>query len=111
MPDKITGGLILVLVIFILLLVLNKNSLSNQVKKTEKELLEEQSTNRMLGNIIDAYQVNEAANREATARQLANERKLRHDSDERLKRFKAATSGTSCVDSRLPDSVINILRE
>ncbi|MFJ1231674.1 DUF2570 domain-containing protein [Yersinia proxima] len=111
MPDKITGGFIMALVILILLLVLNKNSLSNQVKKTEKELLEEQSTNRMLENIIDAYQANEAANREATVRQLENERKLRHDSDERLKRFKAATSGTSCVDSRLPDSVINILRE
>lgn len=85
--------------------------LSNKVEKTEKELVVEQATNTALGNIIDAYQVNEAANRTATARQLENERKLRNESDERLRRFKAAGVGDSCIDSRMPDSNISILQE
>lgn len=71
----------------------------------------EQATNTALGNIIDAYQVNDAANRIATTRQLENERKLRNESDERLRRFKAAGVGDSCIDSRMPDSNISILQE
>ncbi|EPE4166102.1 DUF2570 domain-containing protein [Yersinia enterocolitica] len=94
-----------------MLLLLNRNSLSNEVEKAEEALREEQSTNTALGNIIDAYQVNDAANRTATARQLENERKLRNESDERLKRFKAAGVGDSCIDSRMPDSNISILQE
>ncbi|CNE42888.1 DUF2570 domain-containing protein [Yersinia kristensenii] len=94
-----------------LFLLLNRNHLSNQVEKTEAELVAEQATNTALGNIIDAYQANEAANRAATARQLDKERKLRNESDERLKRFKSAGAGDSCTDSRMPDSNISILQE
>ncbi|PHZ32938.1 DUF2570 domain-containing protein [Yersinia mollaretii] len=94
-----------------LFLLLNRNHLSNQVEKREAELVTEQATNVALGNIIDAYQVNDSANRAATTRQLENERKLRNDSDERLRRFKAAGVGDSCIDSRMPDSNISILQE
>ncbi|MEY4923250.1 MAG: hypothetical protein RLY17_1967 [Pseudomonadota bacterium] len=109
--NKAIVTVIAVLVVILSALLFNSYRLLNKLEKTEKELVTEQNTNTVLGNIIDAYQVYEAANRKATARQLANERKLRNDSDERLKRFNAATSGTSCVDSRMSDSVINILRE
>ncbi|HEI6905801.1 TPA: DUF2570 domain-containing protein [Yersinia enterocolitica] len=111
MPNKITGGMIALLVVLFLLLLLNRNSLSNEVEKAEEALREEKSTNTALGNIIDAYQVNDAANRVATTRQLENERKLRNESDERLRRFKAAGVGDSCIDSRMPDSNISILQE
>lgn len=100
----------LLLVLFLLLL-LDRNSLSNQAEKRETALKEEQATNIVLGNIIDAYQVNEAANRAATARQLENERKLRNESDARLKRFQAAAAGDLCADSQLPDDVVSLLRE
>ncbi|HHL2710461.1 TPA: DUF2570 domain-containing protein [Yersinia enterocolitica] len=111
MPNKITGGMIALLVVLFLLLLLNRNSLSNEVEKAEEALREEQSTNTALGNIIDAYQVNEAANRAATTRQLENERKLRNESDERLRRFLAASSDDKCAIQRMPDASINILRE
>lgn len=62
MPNKITGGIIALLLVLFLLLLLNRNSLSNEVEKAEEALREEQSTNTALGNIIDAYQVNDAAN-------------------------------------------------
>lgn len=94
-----------------LFLLLNRNHLANKVDKTEAELVTEQATNVALGNIIDAYQANDAANRAATTRQLENERKLRNESDERLRRFKAAGVGDSCIDSRMPDSNISILQE
>ncbi|EKN6054854.1 DUF2570 domain-containing protein [Yersinia enterocolitica] len=111
MPNKITGGIIALLVVLFLLLLLNRNSLSNEVEKAEEALREEQSTNTALGNIIDAYQVNDAANRTATARQLENERKLRNESEDRLKRFLAASSDDKCAIQRMPDTSINILRE
>ncbi|HFG8882687.1 TPA: DUF2570 domain-containing protein [Yersinia enterocolitica] len=111
MPNKITGGIIALLVVLFLLLLLNRNSLSNEVEKAEEALREEQSTNTALGNIIDAYQVNEAANRAATARQLESERKLRNESEDRLKRFLAASSDDKCAIQRMPDASINILRE
>ncbi|HDM8093532.1 TPA: DUF2570 domain-containing protein [Yersinia enterocolitica] len=111
MPNKITSGIIALLVVLFLLLLLNRNSLSNEVEKAEEALREEQSTNTALGNIIDSYQVNDSANRTATARQLENERKLRNESDERLRRFKAAGVGDSCIDSRMPDNNISILQE
>ncbi|WP_145600165.1 DUF2570 domain-containing protein [Yersinia frederiksenii] len=111
MSNKIAGGIITVLMVLFLLLLLNRNSLSNEVEKAEKALSDEQAINTALGNIIDAYQVNEAANRTATARQLENERKQRNESDERLRRFKAAGVGDSCIDSRMPDSNISILQE
>ncbi|HDL7489246.1 TPA: DUF2570 domain-containing protein [Yersinia enterocolitica] len=111
MPNKITSGIIALLVVLFLLLLLNRNSLSNEVEKAEEALREEQSTNTALGNIIDAYQVNEAANRTATARQLENERKLRNESEDRLKRFLAAASDDKCAIQRMPDASINILRE
>ncbi|MDN0120708.1 DUF2570 domain-containing protein [Yersinia frederiksenii] len=111
MSNKIAGGIITVLMVLFLLLLLNRNSLSNEVEKAEKALSDEQATTTALGNIIDAYQVNEAANRTATARQLENERKLRNESDERLRRFKAAGVGDACIDSRMPNSNISILQE
>ncbi|CFQ67032.1 putative phage antitermination protein Q [Yersinia frederiksenii] len=111
MPNKITGGIIALLVVLFLLLLLNRNSLSNEVEKAEEALREEQSTNTALGNIIDAYQMNDAANRTATARQLENERKLRNESEDRLKRFLAASSDDKCAIQRMPDASINILRE
>ncbi|EPB0882543.1 TPA: DUF2570 domain-containing protein [Yersinia enterocolitica] len=111
MPNKITGVIIALLVVLFLLLLLNRNSLSNEVEKAEEALREEQSTNTALGNIIDAYQVNDAANRTATARQLENERKLRNESEDRLKRFLAASSDDKCAIQRMPDASINILRE
>lgn len=94
-----------------LFLLLNRNHLANKVDKTEAELVAEQATNTALGNIIDAYGANDAANRAATDRQLENERKLRNESDERLRRFKSAGAGDSCIDSRMPDSNISILQE
>lgn len=94
-----------------LFLLLNRNHLANKVDKTEADLVTEQATNIALGNIIDAYSANDAANRAATDRQLENERKLRNESDERLRRFKAAGVGDSCIDSRMPDSNISILQE
>ncbi|WP_145588085.1 DUF2570 domain-containing protein [Yersinia aldovae] len=94
-----------------LFLLLNRSHLSNQVEKRESELVAERATNVALGNIIDAYGANDAANRVATARQLDNERKLRNDSDERLKRFKAAASSDDCSVKPMPDASINILRE
>ncbi|MFV8809961.1 DUF2570 domain-containing protein [Yersinia enterocolitica] len=109
--NKAIGLVIAVLVVVVSALLFNSYRLSNQVEKTEAELVAEQATNTALGNIIDAYQVNEAANRTVTARQLENERKLRNESDERLRRFKAAGIGDSCIDSRMPDSNISILQE
>lgn len=94
-----------------LFLLLNRNHLSNQVEKTEAELVAEQATNVALGNIIDAYGANDAANRIATDRQLENERKLRNESEDRLKRFLAASSDDKCALQRMPDASINILRE
>ncbi|WP_338659158.1 DUF2570 domain-containing protein [Yersinia intermedia] len=111
MPNKIAGGIIALLVVLFLLLLLNRNSLSNEVEKAEKALREERSTNTALGNIIDAYQVNDAANRTATARQLENERKLRNESEDRLKRFLAASSDDKCAIQLMPDASINILHE
>ncbi|ELI8277694.1 DUF2570 domain-containing protein [Yersinia enterocolitica] len=109
--DKAIGLVIAVLVVIVSALFFNSYRLSNDIQKMEKALSDEQATNTALGNIIDAYQVNEAANRAATDRQLENERKLRNESDERLRRFKAAGVGDSCIDSRMPDSNISILQE
>ncbi|HEG0620176.1 TPA: DUF2570 domain-containing protein [Yersinia enterocolitica] len=109
--NKAIGLVITVLVVIVSALFFNSNRLSNDIQKAEKALSDEQATNTVLGNIIDAYQVNEAANRAATTRQLENERKLRNDSDERLRRFKVAGVGDSCIDSRMPDSNISILQE
>lgn len=109
--NKAIGLVIAVLVVIASALFFNSYRLSNDIQKAEKALSDEQATNTALGNIIDAYQVNDAANRTATARQLENERKLRNESDERLRRFKAAGVGDSCIDSRMPDSNISILQE
>ncbi|CNI27622.1 putative phage antitermination protein Q [Yersinia frederiksenii] len=109
--NKAIGIVIAVLVVVVSALFFNSYRLSNDIQKAEKALSDEQATNTALGNIIDAYQMNEAANRAATTRQLDNERKLRNESDERLRRFKAAGVGDSCIDSRMPDSNISILRE
>ncbi|HEN3642239.1 TPA: DUF2570 domain-containing protein [Yersinia enterocolitica] len=109
--NKAMGIVIAALVVIVSALFFNSYRLANQVEKTEKELVVEQATNTALGNIIDAYQVNDAANRAATARQLDNERKLRNESDERLKRFLAASSDDKCAIQRMPDASINIMRE
>ncbi|EOS9415434.1 DUF2570 domain-containing protein [Yersinia enterocolitica] len=109
--NKAIGLVIAVLVVIVSALFFNSYRLSNDIQKAEKALSGEQATNTALGNIIDAYQVNEAANRAATTRQLENERKLRNESDERLKRFLAASSDDKCAIQRMPDASINILRE
>lgn len=111
MPNKIAGGLITVLVVLFLLLLLNRNSLSNEVEKVEKALSDEKATNTVLGNIIDAYQANDAANRASTTRQLENERKLRNESDERLRRFKASAESDDCSIKPLSNASISILQE
>ncbi|MFB5188391.1 DUF2570 domain-containing protein [Yersinia intermedia] len=95
----------------LLFLLLNRNHLANKVDKTEAELVIEQATNIALGNIIDAYGANDAANRIATDRQLENERKLRNESDERLRRFKASAESDDCSIKPLPDASIVILQE
>lgn len=105
------GIVIAALVVIVSALFFNSYRLANQVEKTEAELVAEQVTNTALGNIIDAYQVNDVANRAATARQLDNERKLRNESDDRLRRFLAASSDDKCAIQRMPDASINILRE
>lgn len=94
-----------------LFLLLNRNHLANKVDKTEAELVTEQATNIALGNIIDAYGANDAANRASTDRQLENERKLRNESDERLRRFKASAASDDCSIKPLPDANIVILQE
>ncbi|HDL8054740.1 TPA: DUF2570 domain-containing protein [Yersinia enterocolitica] len=109
--NKAIGIVIAVLVVIVSALFFNSYRLSNDIQKAEKALSDEQTTNTALGNIIDAYQVNEAANRAATTRQLENERKLRNESEDRLKRFLAASSDDKCAIQRLPDASINILRE
>ncbi|HDL7749868.1 TPA: DUF2570 domain-containing protein [Yersinia enterocolitica] len=109
--NKAIGLVIAVLVVIVSVLLFNSNRLSNDIQKAEKALSDEQATNTALGNIIDAYQVNEAANRAATTRQLENERKLRNESEDRLKRFLAASSDDKCAIQRMPDASINILRE
>ncbi|EKN6031140.1 DUF2570 domain-containing protein [Yersinia enterocolitica] len=109
--NKAIGLVIAVLVVIVSALFFNNYRLSNDIQKAEKALSDEQATNIVLGNIIDAYQVNEAANRAATTRQLENERKLRNESEDRLKRFLAAASDDKCAIQRMPDASINILRE
>ncbi|HGI5912188.1 TPA: DUF2570 domain-containing protein [Yersinia enterocolitica] len=102
---------IAVLVVVVSALFFNNYRLSNQVEKTEKELVAEQNTNTVLGNIIDAYQVNDAANRAATTRQLENERKLRNASELQVARFKAAAASDDCSIKPMPGDVINVMRE
>ncbi len=109
--NKVIGIVIAVLVVMVSVLLFNSNRLSNDIQKAEKALSDEQATNTALGNIIDAYQVNESANRAATTRQLEDERKLRNESEDRLKRFLAASSDDKCAIQRMPDASINILRE
>lgn len=105
------GIVIAVLVVIVSALLFNSYRLANQVEKTEKELVDEQATNTALGNIIDAYQVNDAANRAATARQLENERKLRNASELQVARFKAAAASDDCSIKPMPGDVINVMRE
>ncbi|WP_227719416.1 DUF2570 domain-containing protein [Yersinia proxima] len=109
--NKAIGLVIAVLVVIVSVLLFNSYRLSNDIQKAEKALSDEQATNTALGNIIDAYQVNEAANRVATARQLENERKLRNESEDRLKRFKAAAASDDCAIKPMPGDVINVMRE
>ncbi|HHH0251108.1 TPA: DUF2570 domain-containing protein [Yersinia enterocolitica] len=109
--NKAIGLVIAVLVVIVSALFFNNYRLSNDIQKAGKALSDEQATNTALGNIIDAYQVNESANRAATTRQLENERKLRNESEDRLKRFLAASSDDKCAIQRMPDASINILRE
>ncbi|HIF0144194.1 TPA: DUF2570 domain-containing protein [Yersinia enterocolitica] len=109
--NKAIGIVIAVLVVIVSVLLFNSYRLSNKVENTEKDLRDERNTNVALGNIIDAYGANDAANRAATDRQLENERKLRNESDERLRRFLAAASDDKCAIQRMPDTSINILQE
>ncbi|CNK46369.1 DUF2570 domain-containing protein [Yersinia intermedia] len=109
--NRVTAILIAVLVVIVSVLLFNSYRLSNKVENTEKDLRDERNTNVALGNIIDAYSANEAANRAATDRQLENERKLRNESDERLRRFKASAASDDCSIKPLPDASIVILQE
>lgn len=109
--NKAIGLVIAVLVVVISASLFNSYRLSNQVEKTEKELVAEQNTNTVLGNIIDAYQVNDATNRAATTRQLENERKLRNASELQVARFKAAAASDDCSIKPMPGDVINVMRE
>ncbi|HFF7162787.1 TPA: DUF2570 domain-containing protein [Yersinia enterocolitica] len=109
--NRVTAILIAVLVAIVSALLFNSYRLSNKVENTEKDLRAEQATNVALGNIIDAYSANDAANRAATDRQLENERKLRNESDERLRRFKASAESDDCSIKPLPDASIVILQE
>ncbi|CNH51030.1 putative phage antitermination protein Q [Yersinia frederiksenii] len=100
------------LLLFLLLgLTANTYRLSAKQKQEHTQLQAEQLVNQTLGNIIDAYQLNDAANRAAAARQLENERALRHETEDRLKRFAAASATDNCAVSRMPESGISILRE
>ncbi len=105
------GIVIAALVVIVSALFFNSYRLANQVEKTEAELVVEQATNTALGNIIDAYQVNDAANRAATARQLENERKLRNASELQVARFKAAAASDDCSIKPMPGDVISVMRE
>ncbi|WP_145524558.1 DUF2570 domain-containing protein [Yersinia rohdei] len=109
--NKAIGIVITVLVVIVSALFFNSYRLSNKVEKTEKELVAEQNTNTVLGNIIDAYQVNDAANRAATTRQLENERKLRNASELQVARFKAAAASDDCSIKPMPSDVISVMRE
>ncbi|HEN3242957.1 TPA: DUF2570 domain-containing protein [Yersinia enterocolitica] len=109
--NKAIGIVIAVLVVIVSALFFNSYRLSNKVENTEKDLRAEQATNVALGNIIDAYQVNEAANRAATTRQLENERKLRNESELQVARFKAAAASDDCAIKPMPGDVINVMRE
>ncbi|MGE4765326.1 DUF2570 domain-containing protein [Yersinia enterocolitica] len=109
--NKAMGIVIAALVVIVSALLFNSYRLANQVEKTEAELVAEQATNVVLGNIIDAYQVNDAANRAATARQLENERKLRNASELQVARFKAAAASDDCSIKPMPGDVISVMRE
>ncbi|MBS0054429.1 DUF2570 domain-containing protein [Yersinia sp. Marseille-Q3913] len=109
--NKAIGLVIAVLVVVMSASLFNSYRLSNQVEKIEKNLVAEQNTNTVLGNIIDAYQVNEAANRAATTRQLENERKLRNESELQVARFKAAAASDDCSIKPMPGDVISVMRE
>ncbi|EKN5930070.1 DUF2570 domain-containing protein [Yersinia enterocolitica] len=109
--NKAIGLVIAVLVVIASALFFNSYRLSNDIQKAEKALSGEQATNTALGNIIDAYQVNEAANRAATTRQLENERKLRNESELQVARFKAAAASDDCAIKPMPGDVINVMRE
>ncbi|WP_145514717.1 DUF2570 domain-containing protein [Yersinia massiliensis] len=106
-----SAALVALIATAFLFLLLNRNHLANKVDKTEAELVTEQATNVALGNIIDAYQANDAANRASTTRQLENERKLRNESDERLRRFKASAESDDCSIKPLSNASISILQE
>lgn len=104
-------GLVTLVATAFLFLLLNRNHLANKVDKTEAELVAEQNTNTVLGNIIDAYQVNDSANRAATTRQLENERKLRNARELQVARFKAAAASDDCSIKPMSDDVISVMRE
>ena len=99
------------LVILLMGLTANTYRLSAKQVQEHAELQVERAVNQTLDNIIAAYQLNDAANRAAAARQLENERVLRHETEDRLKRFAAAAATDSCAAHRMPESGINILRE
>jgi hypothetical protein len=109
--NRVTAILIAVLVGLVSALAFNSHRLSGKVEKTETALKAEQGNNIVLGSIIDTYQVNDAANRAATTRQLENERKLRNASKLQVARFKAAAAIDDCSIQPMPDDVINVLQE
>ncbi|MBW5810573.1 DUF2570 domain-containing protein [Yersinia kristensenii] len=97
----------------LLLMGLTANSyrLSAKQQQEHAQLQVARVVNQTLADIIDAYQLNAAANRVAVVRQLESERTLRHETEDRLKRFTAAAANDNCAVSRMPESGISILRE
>ncbi|HHL2499479.1 TPA: DUF2570 domain-containing protein [Yersinia enterocolitica] len=103
--------IMVLLTLFLMGLMANTYRLSAKQKQEHAQLQSERVINQTLGDIIDAYQLNEATNRAAVARQLESERRLRHEAEDRLKRFTLATANDNCAASRMPESGIDILRE
>ncbi|ADZ43205.1 TPA: DUF2570 domain-containing protein [Yersinia enterocolitica] len=103
--------IVVLLTLLLMGLMANTYRLSAKQKQEHAQLQSERVVNQALGDIIDAYQLNEAANRAAVARQLESERRLRYEAEDRLKRFTLATASDNCAASRMPESGIDILRE
>lgn len=61
--------------------------------------------------IISIQTYIDESNRVISASQLANEKRLRDESDTNLRRLKAATAGNQCAGERIPDPILGILRE
>ena len=76
--------------------------------------LREQSLTAKLGvstMLISVQTYIDESNRAISASQLANEKRLRDESDSSLQRLRQAAKNNRCAGERMPDSIISILRE